>query len=69
MLLQGQAVGLSGTLVVMGALAAVLLLTLLALLAASPLMKLVGVKVEAVITRILGVLLANPLLLFKYRKA
>lgn len=58
MLLQGQAVGLAGTMVVMGALAAVLLLTLLALLAASPLMKLVGVQVEAVITRLLGVLLA-----------
>ncbi|MGC1269901.1 MAG: MarC family protein [Croceibacterium sp.] len=58
MLLQGQASGLVGTLVVMGALASVLLLTLLALLAASPLMKLVGAQVEAVITRLLGVLLA-----------
>jgi multiple antibiotic resistance protein len=36
----------------------VLVLTLLALWAASPLMKLVGVQVEAVITRLLGVLLA-----------
>lgn len=58
MLLQGQAAGLEGTVVVLAALAAVLLLTLLALLAASPLMRLVGAQVEAVITRLLGVLLA-----------
>ena len=45
------------TLVVLAALLAVLLLTLVALLAAGPLMKLVGAKVEAVITRLLGVLL------------
>ena len=36
----------------------VIVLTFLALAAAGPLMKLVGAKVEAVITRILGVLLA-----------
>ena len=41
-----------------GRLVAVLGLTLLALWAASPLMKLVGAGVEAVITRLLGVLLA-----------
>ncbi len=58
MLLEGSATGVAGTLVVLGALAAVLLLTLLALLAASPLMKLFGGQVEAVITRLLGVLLA-----------
>ena len=58
MLLEGTADGLTGTLVVLAALAAVLLLTLLALFAASPLMKLFGAKVEAVITRLLGVLLA-----------
>jgi multiple antibiotic resistance protein len=58
MLLQGQAAGIEGTVVVLAALAAVLLLTLLALLAASPLMRLVGAQVEAVITRLLGVLLA-----------
>lgn len=45
-------------LVVLGALAAVLLITLVALLAAGPLMRLVGEKIEAVITRLLGVLLA-----------
>jgi len=58
MLLEGGAQGLEGTLVVLGALAAVMVLTLLALLAASPLMKMVGAQVEAVITRLLGVLLA-----------
>lgn len=45
-------------LVVLGALAAVLLITLAALLAAGPLMRFVGEKIEAVITRLLGVLLA-----------
>jgi multiple antibiotic resistance protein len=35
-----------------------MLLTLLALVAAGPLMKLLGARVEAVITRLLGVLLA-----------
>ena len=46
------------TLVVLGALAAVMLQTLLALIAAGPLMKVLGARVEAVITRLLGVLLA-----------
>jgi multiple antibiotic resistance protein len=58
MLLEGGADGLTGTLVVLGALLVVLVLTLLALLAASPLLKLVGARVETVITRLLGVLLA-----------
>jgi multiple antibiotic resistance protein len=58
MLLEGGADGLTGTLVVLGALLLVLVLTLLALLAASPLLKLVGARVETVITRLLGVLLA-----------
>ncbi len=58
MLLEGSADGIEGTLVVLGALAAVLLLTLLALLAASPLMRLFGAQFETVITRLLGVLLA-----------
>jgi len=40
------------------ALALVLLLTLAALLAARPLMNLLGAKVEAMITRLLGVILA-----------
>lgn len=58
MLLMGRSEGLPETLVVLGALAAVLLITMLALLAAAPLMRLVGQKVEAMITRILGVILA-----------
>ena len=58
MLLVGNAQGCRQTLVVLAALLAVLVLTLLALWAASPLMKLVGARVEAVITRLLGVLLA-----------
>lgn len=57
MLLSGGAQGAEGTLTVLAALAAVMLLTLLALLAAGPLMKLLGSSVEAVITRLLGVLL------------
>lgn len=58
MLLAGKAQGAGGTVVVLAALLSVLALTLLALWAASPLMKLVGAGVEAVITRLLGVLLA-----------
>lgn len=58
MLLQNEAEGPQETLVVLAALAVVMVLTLLALIAASPLMKLFGARVEAVITRLLGVLLA-----------
>jgi len=58
MLLTAKAHGVGPTLAVLGALAAVLVLTLLALIAASPLMRLFGARVEAVITRLLGVLLA-----------
>jgi multiple antibiotic resistance protein len=58
MLLEGGAEGLQGSLIVLAALLVVLVLTLLALLAAGPLMKLVGARVEAVVTRLLGVLLA-----------
>jgi multiple antibiotic resistance protein len=58
MLLEGGAQGLQGSLIVLAALLVVLFLTLLALLAAAPLMKLVGARVEAVVTRLLGVLLA-----------
>jgi multiple antibiotic resistance protein len=43
---------------VYGALAIVLVLTLVALLAAGPIMRRVGAKVEAMITRLLGVILA-----------
>ncbi|NBW74572.1 MAG: MarC family protein [Sphingomonadaceae bacterium] len=58
MLLTARARGGEETLVVLGALGAVMVLTLLALVAAGPLMKLLGARVEAVITRLLGVLLA-----------
>ena len=58
MLLMNEAQGLQGTLTVLGALGAVLLITMLALIAAGPLMRLFGDKVEAAVTRVLGVLLA-----------
>ena len=58
MLLTARARGTQETLVVLGALGAVMLLTLLALVAAGPLMRLLGSRVEAVITRLLGLLLA-----------
>ena len=44
--------------VVLAAITAVMILTLLTLLASEPLMRLMGEKVEAMITRILGVILA-----------
>jgi multiple antibiotic resistance protein len=58
MLLMAKAEGTDQTLVILAALTVVMLLTLFALVAAVPLMKLFGDKVEAVITRLLGVLLA-----------
>ncbi len=58
MLLMARSEGLERSLVVLGALALILVLTLLALLAAGPLMRLLGHKIEAMITRILGVILA-----------
>jgi multiple antibiotic resistance protein len=58
MLLMARSDGLAESLVVLAALGAILLLTLVALLAAGPLMRLVGHKVEAMITRLLGVILA-----------
>jgi multiple antibiotic resistance protein len=44
--------------VVLGAITVVMMLTLLTLLASEPLMRLMGEKIEAMITRILGVILA-----------
>lgn len=44
--------------VVLAAITVVMLLTVLTLLAAGPLMRLIGEKIEAMITRILGVILA-----------
>ena len=57
MLLTSKNEGLDSALVIMFALGVVLLLTLAALLAAGPLMRVMGAKIEAVITRLLGVLL------------
>ena len=58
MLLMSRNDGLDRSLVILGALATILLLTLVALLAAGPIMRVLGAKIEAVITRLLGVLLA-----------
>ena len=57
MLLMARANAWNSRLVVLAALAAVMALTLAALAAAGPLMKLLGTRVEGVITRVLGVLL------------
>ena len=46
------------TLAILAAMAAVMVLSFAALAAAGPLMRVLGDKVEAVITRLLGVLLA-----------
>lgn len=58
MLLMAKSNGLTESLIVLGALGAMLALTLISLLLAGPLMKLLGYRVEAMITRILGVVLA-----------
>ncbi len=58
MLMMQRSHGLVAHLVILAALAAVLSLMMVALLAAGPLMRFLGYKVEAAITRLLGVLLA-----------
>jgi len=58
MLLTARAHGTSETLVILAALAAVMLLSLLALIAARPIIRLLGDRVEAVLSRLLGLLLA-----------
>ena len=58
MLLMSRAGNWEASLTVLTALAAVLLVMLGALLAAGPLMRLMGDKIEAMITRLLGVILA-----------
>ena len=58
MLLMSRAQGTDATMAILAALAAVMLICLAALLAAGPLMRLIGAQTEAVITRLLGVLLA-----------
>ena len=58
MLLMNEAETTTETIEVFAALGSVLLITAVALVAAGPLIRLLGDKVEAVITRLLGVLLA-----------
>lgn len=58
MLLMARNDGIERSAVVLAALGANLMLMLAALLAAGPLMRVLGHKIEAVITRLLGVLLA-----------
>ena len=58
MLLTARADGVTETAIVLGAMSLVILLTMLALLAAGPIMRLIGAKLEAMITRLLGVILA-----------
>lgn len=58
MLLMNEASDFTDQLMVLGALGAVLAITMAALIAAGPLMRLFGDRVEAVVTRLLGVLLA-----------
>ncbi|KRC81028.1 MarC family protein [Sphingomonas sp. Root241] len=58
MLLMSQNDGLARSAVVLAAMASILALTLLALLIAGPIMRIVGAKIEAVVSRLLGVLLA-----------
>lgn len=57
MLLVARARGIEENAVVLGAVVAILLLTLAALLAAAPLMRLIGTRLEAMVTRLLGVIL------------
>ncbi len=58
MLMMSRADGMTERLVVLGAVGLTLVLMLGSLLAAGPIMALLGQKIEAVITRLLGVLLA-----------
>jgi len=58
MLLMARSDGLTQSLTVLAALASILVLTMLSLLAAGTLMRLLGNKMEAMLTRLLGVILA-----------
>jgi multiple antibiotic resistance protein len=58
MLWVSRAEGPANVAVVLAAITAVMILTLITLLAAGPLMRLIGDKVESAITRMLGVILA-----------
>jgi len=58
MLMVSRADGLAQIGVVLGAMALVVLVTMVSLLASGPLMRLLGERIEAMITRVLGVILA-----------
>jgi multiple antibiotic resistance protein len=58
MLLMSRGHGIDRTLVILAALGVILALTMLALMLAGPIMRVLGDKIEAVVTRLLGVLLA-----------
>lgn len=58
MLMTARSHGVESTLTVLAAMVSVMVLTLLALLLAAPIMKVVGPRIELVITRLLGVILA-----------
>ncbi|MCJ8191026.1 MarC family protein [Sphingomicrobium aestuariivivum] len=58
MLYMAEADSMAEKATITAAMSAVILLTMIALLAAGPLMKLMGAKLEAMITRLLGVILA-----------
>lgn len=58
MLLESRSQGIEESLVVLAALGVILVMTLLALLGAGPIMRILGQRIEAVITRLLGVVLA-----------
>lgn len=58
MLLMARSHGWQETLVVLGALGLTLVAMLASLLAAGPLMRVLGAKIEAMVTRVLGVILA-----------
>ncbi|MGJ3648520.1 MarC family protein [Sphingomonas sp. GlSt437] len=58
MLLMSKGHGIERTVVILTALATILALTMAALILAGPIMKVLGDKIEAVVTRLLGVLLA-----------
>lgn len=58
MLLVARADGIEDTITVFAALLAVMAISLVALLAAKPMMRVLGERVEAILTRLLGVLLA-----------
>ena len=58
MLWVAQADGATATLTVLGAITTVMAITMATLLAAGPILRLLGERIEAVITRILGVILA-----------